>query len=78
MEMWLETISTKNDGTSTAQLQKYPDEITAAIFFHSSLNTNLRLVSSGELKAYYANVHNASGVVVRSERWANEEEPTED
>ena len=71
--MWLEQIKTQGDGTTTAELTKYPDEMTATIFFHSALNTNIRLVQDGSLKAYYANVHNASGVVIKQERWANED-----
>ena len=73
MAVYLETIKTAKDGTSTGELAKYPDEITAVIFYHYALNTNIRLVQSEELKAYYANIHNESGVVLKQERWAIEE-----
>lgn len=77
MAVYLETIKTAADGTSTGELAKYPDEMTAAIFYHSALNVNIRLVQSGELNAYYANIHNESGVVLKQERWAvPEPEPT--
>lgn len=72
MGFWLEQIKTMADGTTTAEIAKYPDDMTAAIFFHSALNTNIRLVQDGTLKAYYANVHNESGVIIKQERWANE------
>ena len=72
--MWLEQIKTQANGTATAEIAKYPDEMTATIFFHAALNTNIRLVQDGTLKAYYANIHNESGVIVRQERWTNETE----
>lgn len=71
--MWLEQIKTQPNGTATAEIAKYPDEMTATIFYHAALNTNIRMVQNGELKAYYANIHNESGVVIRKERWAVEE-----
>lgn len=78
MALWLETIKTAKDGTATAEVAKYPDEMTAAIFYHSALNVNIREVQNGNLKAIYANIHNESGVVLRQERWAVEEpEPVE-
>ena len=73
MAIYLETIKTAADGTSTGELAKYPDEMTAAIFYHSALNTNIRLVQDGTLKSYYANIHNESGVKLKEERWAIEE-----
>lgn len=73
MAIWLETIKTTTEGNSTADVAKYADEMTATIFYHSSLNTNLRCVQSGELKAFYANIHNESGVKLREERWSIEE-----
>jgi len=76
MAFYLETIKTTADN-STAEIAKYPDEMTAAIFYHAALNTNIRLVQSGELKAFYANIHNDNGLTFRQERWENDvEEPT--
>lgn len=72
MAFWLEQIKTTATN-ATAEVEKYPDEMTAATFFHAALNTNIRLVQSGDLKAYYANIHNESGIVLKQERWANEE-----
>ncbi|MBR0090240.1 MAG: hypothetical protein IJP92_00860 [Lachnospiraceae bacterium] len=78
MALFLETISTSNEDVETAQVQKYADDVTAAIFYHSFLNTNLRLVQEKKIKSFYANIHNSSGVVLRQERWTNEEpEPIE-
>lgn len=77
MAMYLETIKTQKDGKSTAEVASYPDSMTAAIFFHRALDTNIRLVQSEDLKAFYANIHNESGVKLKEERWAvPEPEPT--
>lgn len=70
MAFYLETIKTQTNGTSTAEIKSYPDEMTAAIFFHSELNTTIRAVQSGSLKAVYANIHTESGVKLKEERWA--------
>ena len=70
MSIYLETIKTKPDGKSTAEVASYPDEMTAAIYFHYALNINLREVQNGNLKAYYANTHTDSGVILQQERWA--------
>ena len=77
MSYFLETIKTSPEGVSTSEVAKYTDEMTAAIFYHSTLNTVIREVQSGKLKAVYANIHNESGVIIRQERWAiPEPEPT--
>ena len=70
MSYFLETIKTTNEGVSVSEVAKYPDDITAAIFYHSALNTNIREVQNGNLKAVYANIHTESGVIIRQERWA--------
>lgn len=77
MSYFLETIKTNNEGVSTSEVAKYPDEMTAAIFYHSTLNAVIRDVQNGNLKAVYANIHNESGVIIRQERWAiPDPEPT--
>lgn len=73
MNIWLETIKTSAAGAQTAELAKYGDEMTAAVFFHKALDTNIRLVQDGTLKAFYANLHNESGVILRQERWEQPE-----
>lgn len=76
MAYYLEQIKTQPDGKATATVESYPDDLTAEVFYHSALNTNLRLVQSESLKAYYANVHTESGVkLMERRREAVEPEP---
>lgn len=70
MSYFLETIKTTNEGKDIAEVTSYPDDMTAAVFYHSACNTNIREVQSGNLKAFYANIHNVSGVIIRQERWS--------
>ena len=73
MSVFLKTIKTTNEGVETAEIVKYPDEITGAIFYHSKLNTEIRAVSEGTQKSVYCALENASGVTLKAERWEKPE-----
>ena len=71
---FVEQIKELPDGKIVSSIDSYADELTANTFYHSNLNICLRMIPSGDLKSYYTNIHNSSGVKLKEERWEIGEE----